>query len=100
MYVKSACAIILSCSNKVKNYNKIRKKFRKKLKEIDVFFKSEINFNAKNILFPHTWQLKPKKDNKNYQLIIEMNLKRRVEILKATTKFVWESKRFSNDEKI
>ena len=75
----------------------MRKKLRKELRKITIFFKYEINFKAKNILFPHSWQTKPRRKDKNYKDIINKNLETRVKILKQVVKFVNETKRFKTD---
>ena len=80
-----------------KNFTILRNKMKKELRKITVFFKQEINFNARNILFPHIWQLKPKRKDENYQQTIEKNLNKRVKILKQIAKFVNETKRFKTN---
>ena len=75
----------------------VRKKLRNKLKNIAIFFRNQANFTVENILFPHIWQCKPKYGNKNYTELMEKNLKRRIDILKAIIEFVRETKRFKND---
>ena len=69
----------------------------KELRKITIFFKYDINFTAKNILFPHTWQLKPHRNDENYKEKLVNNLNKRVRILKTVVKFVDETKRFKND---
>ena len=79
-----------------------RKRLRQRLKKIAIFFRNPINFSAKNILFPHLWQLKPiydKRKKSDYHKKKADNLIKRVEILKAVINFVRETKRFKNDFK-
>ena len=80
------------------NYDKQRLILRKKLRKITVFFKNELNFTTQNILFPHIWQKSlrihgsKRKDNWTRD-----GLYFRVQILKAVVKFVYATRRFSND---
>ena len=80
------------------NYNASRNILKYKLKKIDSFFKNRGNFNVNNLLFPHTWQLKPHKDDKNYKLKINNGHKRRVYIFKEIIEFVQQTKRFSREK--
>ena len=72
---------------------------RKKLRKIDIFFKYEENFTAVNILYPHIWQIKPKKKDENYKEILEKNTRKRISILKAVIKFTIDTRRFHTDTK-
>ena len=74
-----------------------RKHLRNSLRKIAIFFKHEINFTAKNILFPHVWQQNPRYGDKNYKQVMDKNLKKRIAILKAVIVFVFETKRFKNN---
>ena len=56
--------------------------FKSKLKKIDSFFKNRGNFNVINLLFPHTWQAKPHRNDKNYKVKKINDTKRRICILK------------------
>ena len=80
-----------------RNYNEPRKKLRKNLRRIDIFFRYSKNFNALNILFPHRWQLQPKKSDENFGKLKDQNLKKRTQILKEVVKYVLETRRFKND---
>ena len=91
--------IQMSYNRNNRNYDGYRKNLRKKLRKIDVFFKQSENFNAVNILFPHTWQLKPRKKDENYNEILEKNTKKRISILKAVVKFTIDTRRFCTDRK-
>ena len=91
--------IMMSYHKNNRNYDGFRKKLRKNLRKIDVFFKYEENFNAVNLLFPHIWQIKPKKKDINYQEMLERNTRKRVSILKAIVKFTMETRRFCTDIK-
>ena len=74
------------------NYNASRNILKFKLKRIDSFFKNRANFNAINILFPHYWQLKPKRNDENYKIKLENGLKRRIYIFKEIIEFVHRTK--------
>ena len=52
------------------DYNIVGSKFKKELRKISIFFKQEKNFNIINILFPHVWQLEPKRTNPHNRDII------------------------------
>ena len=77
------------------NYNACRNILKYKLKKIDSFFKNRGNFNVNNLLFPHTWQSKSQRDDKNYKLKINNGHKRRVYIFKEIIEFVQRTKRFN-----
>ena len=89
----------MSYNKNNRNYSGYRKRLRKELRKIDVFFKYEENFTAVNILFPHIWQIKPKKKEMNYQEMIEKNTRKRISILKAVIKFTMDTRRFYTDIK-
>ena len=74
----------------------VRQKLRKKLRNINVFFKNAANFNVNNILFPHTWQGSPKR-GKDFKKTEQKYLEIRVAILKAVINFVNQTKRFKTD---
>ena len=80
------------------DYNIIRSKFRKALKNKSIFFKEEKNFTTINILFPQIWQDEPKKTNPKYKEIKVKNIKREVEILKCVVRFVQDTKRFKKEK--
>ena len=73
-----------------------RKQMRKRLRGIAIFFKQEKNFNAMNILFPHTWQGNPKRD-KDFKKNEKKFLEKRIAILKAVINYVDRTRRFKND---
>ena len=77
------------------DFNVERNKFKKKLRKIDMFFKNPQNFSSVNILFPHTWQRKlgkPDKNDKNDR--DNKTVAKRIEILKAVIQFVRVTERF------
>ena len=88
---------IIGLNSNNQNYEILRNKLFKRLRQVTIFFKYYENINAKNFLFPHTWQLKPYSNNQDYKLIVEKNLKQRIQILKLVAKFVFETKRFNTD---
>ena len=76
------------------NFNASRNILEYKLKRIDSFFKNRANFNVINLLFPHVWQVKPQRKDKNYKTKIENGTKRRICIFKELIEFVYRTKRF------
>ena len=50
------------------NYNACRNILKYKLKRIDSFVENRCNFSIINVLFPHIWQTKPKRDDPNYKI--------------------------------
>ena len=78
------------------NYNHCRNEMKRRLKRISIFFRNPANFTANNILFPHTWQLPPKRKQKDYKIKLKKNEKRRVDILKTVVRFVIDTKRFQD----
>ena len=74
------------------NYNACRNILKYKLKKIDSFFKNRVNFNVNNLLFPHTWQIKPCRDDINYKLKVRNGIKRRIYIFKELIDFVQRTK--------
>ena len=80
------------------DYNIIRSKLRKALKNKSIFFKEEKNFTTINILFPQIWQNEPSKTNPNYKEIKKKNIEREVEILKCVVRFVQCTKRFKKEK--
>ena len=80
------------------DYNIIRTKFRKALRNISIFFKEEKNFTSINILFPQIWQNEPRKTNPDYKEILKKNNEREVEILKCVVRFVQDTKRFKKEK--
>ena len=98
----------LECNNNhiesVKHYllkcNKFeiqRNKLRKALRQINKRFREEIHFNITEILFPHTWQYKPNRDDHNINLILKQNLGVRIAILREVIKYVKLTKRFKDE---
>ena len=73
-----------------------RQQLRKKLKNINIFFKNPVNFNVNNILFPHTWQGSPKR-GKDFKKTEQKFLEIRVAVLKAVINYVNRTKRFKTD---
>ena len=80
------------------NFNANRNIFKYKLKKIDSFFKNRANFNVINLLFPHTWQVKPIRKEKNYKIKMENRTKRRVIIIKELIEFIHRTKRFKREK--
>ena len=80
------------------NYNASRNIFKQRLKKIDSFFKNRANFNVINILFPHTWQIKPQRNDKNYKIKIQNGIKRRICIFKELIEFIHRTKRFKREK--
>ena len=78
------------------NHNICRNKLNKELRKISVFYKNPNHFTSENILFPHIWQRKLTKKNKNDKWDRD-RIYYRSQILKAVTKFVYETKRFNDD---
>ena len=72
-----------------------RNNLRSNLSNIE-FFKNESNWTTKNLLFPHSWQLHPKSDDKQYKMKMNCLLKQRLKIISEICKFVIETKRFNN----
>ena len=80
------------------NYNAIRNILIGRLKRISVFFKYRINFTVQNLLFPHSWQLKPYRDGlskSEYRKKINSQTFRRIGIFKEIVNFVKSTKRFA-----
>ena len=77
------------------NYDACRNIRKYKLKRIDSFFKNRGNFNVINILFPHVWQIKQQKDDRNFK--IKLGIHRRVCIIKEIIEFVNRTKRFKRE---
>ena len=71
------------------NFNASRNILKCKLKRIDSFFNNRANFNVINLLFPHVWQVKPRRKDINYKTKIENGTKRRICIFKELTEFVY-----------
>ena len=65
---------------------------------IDSFFKNRSNFNTINLLFPHIWQVKPARKEKNYKLKMENKTKRRVIIIRELIEFIHRTKRFKREK--
>ena len=76
-------------------YIEQRKKLRNNLNKIE-FFKNEQNWTTKNLLFPHSWQIHPKSDDKQYKMKTKQLLKQRLKIINEICNFVIETKRFDN----
>ena len=45
------------------------------------FFKKEQNWTTKNLLFPHSWQIHPKSDDKQHKAKTKCLLKQRLKII-------------------
>ena len=80
------------------NFDACRNIFKSKLKRIDSFFKNRANFNVVNLLFPHTWQVKPVRKEKDYKIKIENRTKTRVIIIKELIEFIHRTKRFKREK--
>ena len=80
------------------DYNIVRSKLRKELRNVSIFFKEEKNFTSLNILFPQIWQKNPNKTNPEYKEIKKKNMEREVEILKCVVRFVQNTKRFKKEK--
>ena len=81
------------------DYNIIRAKLRKALKNKSIFFKEEKNFTIINILFPQIWQNTPHKTkNPEYKEIKQKNIEREVEILKCVVRYVQDTERFKKEK--
>ena len=80
------------------NYNACRNILKSKLKKIDSFWKNRANFNAINLLFPHTWQIKPQRNDKYYKKKLENGVKRRICIFKELIDFIHRTKRFKREK--
>ena len=89
--------LTLSLSRKNVNYNVCRNRLRKKVRGIACFFKNPANFTIINLLFPHIWQLKPYRDDMDYNRKLENNVWKRAQILKHVCQFVRETKRFVDE---
>ena len=76
----------------------IRKKLFDNIKKIDIFFNNNININSINLLFPHHWQENPNRDDPQYKQKLNINLEKRVKIIKQVCKFVVESERFKYEQ--
>ena len=54
------------------NYIECRNRLKHRLKATAMFYKNPINFTVNNLLFPHTWQVKPHyKDPNRKQKLME-----------------------------
>ena len=80
------------------NYNACRNILKYKLKKIDSFFKNRCNFNVVNLLFPHIWQVKPLRKDKNYKIKITNGINRRIYIFREIIEFVRRTKRFDREK--
>ena len=80
------------------NYNACRNILKYNLKKIDSFFKNRGNFNCLNLLFPHTWQIKPQRQDKNYKVKLTNGTKRRIYIFKEIIEFIQRTKRFKREK--
>ena len=80
------------------NYNACRNILKYNLKKIDSFFKNRSNFNCLNLLFPHTWQIKPHRKDKNYKVKLVNGAKRRIYIFKELIEFIQRTKRFKREK--
>ena len=80
-----------------KKYENKRNVLRNNLIEIDNFYKNKINWNIRNILFPHYWQVQPEIMDKKYKEKYKNNLKKRVKIIKTICEFVKVTERFESE---
>ena len=80
------------------NYNACRNILKYKLRRIDSYFKNRAHFNVINLLFPHTWQIKPQRKDKDYKIKIENGTKRRISIFKEIINFIYLTKRFKREK--
>ena len=88
---------IIHCNAK-KRVLKLRNEFFAKLRKIHMHFKYRQNFNAIDILFPHTWISKPYSKDPDYKSKCKKNAKLRIKIIKCVVKFVIDLGRFNNEE--
>ena len=89
------CKINNNENNKI---NELRHAMINKLKKIDIFYKNDFNINSINLLFPHTWQQDPTRDDKEWKIKMEINTAKRVKILKIIVNFVLKTERFKDLE--
>ena len=80
------------------NYNASRNILKHRLKRIESFFKNLGNFNVVNLLFPHKWQVKPHKNDKNCKDKIKNGTNRKICIFKELIEFVKRTKRFNREK--
>ena len=73
---------------------------RNKVRKHAAFFKNPSHFTIENLLFPFIWLQKPDHDDPNYKIKLELNVKRRADILKDVCRFVLDTKRFYGDMKL
>ena len=71
---------------------------KSKLKRIDIFFKNRSHFTSKNLLFPHSWQVRPYRKDPNYKCKLNAQLLRRVRILREVINFVRMTRRFKREQ--
>ena len=76
------------------NYDVCRNILKCKLKKIDSFWKNRANFNTINLVFSHTWQIKPQRNDHNYKMKLENGVKRRICMFKELIEFIHRTKRF------
>ena len=51
-----------------------------------------------NLLFPHVWQVKPQRKDKDYKIKIENGTKRRIYIFEELIEFIYHTKRFKREK--
>ena len=79
------------------NYNASRNILKARLRRIDSFFRNRSNFNVQNLLFPHTWQVKPSRDDQYYKNKMNRRLNRRIFIFKEIIEYVHRTMRFRRE---
>ena len=87
----------IHCNSK-KKVLKLRNIFLKDLRKIHMHFKLRQNHNAIDVLFPHTWILKPYSRDPDYKSKCKKNTILRIKIIKRVVKFVLQLGRFNNEE--